>query len=138
MRLRASEVTNRKCRDVDDDGRVRWIDRAKTPTGDRTRERRSSFASASSRSWKVGCRRAIFAEVDRTGLAHHGERIREAATVVRVTPPRAPRNAGVDLGRRGVGRARRRRARPDGSRAGTTSRRVWSRWESSASRSPSA
>jgi integrase len=38
MGLRANEVTNRKCRDVDDDGRVLWIDRAKTRKGARTLE----------------------------------------------------------------------------------------------------
>jgi len=87
MGLRASEVTNRKCRDVDDNGRVLWIDRAKTRKGDRTLEipvviRARLVELVKGRP----AEELIFGEVDRHWLAYHVERLRKAAKVVRVTP----------------------------------------------------
>ena len=82
-----TRATNRTCRDVDDDGRVLWIDRAKTGKGDRTLEipvviREQLVELVKGRP----AEERIFGDVDRHWLARHVERIRKAAKVVRVTP----------------------------------------------------
>ena len=72
---------------MDDDGRVLWIDRAKTRKGDRTLDipvviREQLVELVKGRP----AEERIFGDVDRHWLARHVERIRKAAKVVRVTP----------------------------------------------------
>jgi integrase len=87
LAMRASEITNRVARDVDDGGRILWIERAKTRAGDRQLEipevlRPRLVALAANRA--PGER--LFGDVDRHWLGYHVRRLCKAAKVP-VVPP---------------------------------------------------
>ena len=87
MGMRASEITGRVVRDVDDGARVLWIERAKTRHGDRTlevpealRPRLAELVAGR------GGGEPLFGDVDRHWLGYHVRRICRAAKVP-VVPP---------------------------------------------------
>lgn len=87
MGLRASEITGRAVRDVDDGARVLWIERAKTRKGDRHLEvpavLRPRLAELI-RGRDGG--EQLFGDVDRHWLGRHVRRLCKAAGVPPVTP----------------------------------------------------
>lgn len=87
MGLRASEVTDRLVRDVDDAARVLWISGAKTDAGDRCLEVPSSLRT---RLKKLVTKRdadeKLFGDVDRRWLGYHVRRICTLAEVPVVSP----------------------------------------------------
>lgn len=87
MGLRASEITGRVVRDVDDDGRVLWIDRAKTKAGVRHLEipevLRPGIAQLVA---DRGQAEPLWGDVDRHWLGYHVRRLCRAAGVPVVTP----------------------------------------------------
>lgn len=87
MGLRASEVTNRVVRDVDDGARVLWIDRAKTKAGQRHLEipellRARIAALVAGR----GGGERLWGDVDRHWLGYHVRRLCSVAGVPMVSP----------------------------------------------------
>lgn len=87
MGMRATEVTNRVVRDVDDGARILWIDRAKTAAGDRTLEiplvlRARLTALVAGRN---GGER-LWGDVRRRWLGYHVPRLCKAAKVPEVSP----------------------------------------------------
>ena len=85
--LRASEVTDRVVRDVDDGARVLWIERAKTRAGDRRLEvpelvRPRLAAMVAGR----GGGERLWGDVDRHWLGYHVRRLCGVAGVPEVTP----------------------------------------------------
>lgn len=92
MGMRASEITNRQVRDVDDGGRVLWIDRAKTRKGDRHLEvpevLRGPLLELCKRQDgrpREGEER-LFGDVDRHWVGYHVRRLCRAAKVPEVCP----------------------------------------------------
>jgi integrase len=84
---RASEVTERVCRDLDDDGRLLWIDQAKTRAGVRQlpipellRPRLVALAKGRQPAER------LFGDVTRHWLGHHVGRFCDLAGVPRVSP----------------------------------------------------
>lgn len=87
MGLRASEITDRQVRDVDDGGRVLWIERAKTRKGDRHLEvpevlRAPLLDLCGDRPGDA----QLFAGADRHWVGYHVRRICRAAKVPEVCP----------------------------------------------------
>jgi integrase len=90
--MRASEIANRQVRDVDDGGRVLWIERAKTRKGDRHLEvpevLRGPLLDLCKR--KDGKPRdgedRLFGDVDRHWVGYHVRRLCRAAKVPEVCP----------------------------------------------------
>lgn len=83
---RASEITNRQVRDVDDGARVLWIDRAKTRRGNRQLEIPECLRARLTE--LVAGRRGdqrLWGDVDRHWLRYHVHRLCRAARVPRVT-----------------------------------------------------
>lgn len=85
--LRASEVTKRVVRDVDDGARVLWVDRAKTAAGSRVleiptvlRERMAAWCKGRSGG------EALWGDVDRHWLGRHVRRLCRVAHVTLVSP----------------------------------------------------
>jgi integrase len=87
MGMRASEITNRVVRDVDDGARVLWIDRAKTRAGDRQLEISDILRSrlAALTAGREGGER-LFGDVDRFWIGHHVRRLCKAAGIPIVCP----------------------------------------------------
>jgi len=92
MGMRASEIANRQVRDVDDDGRVLWIDRAKTRAGDRHLEvpevlRDALIALCRDKDGKPREGTAkLFVGVDRHWVGYHVRRLCRVAKVPEVCP----------------------------------------------------
>lgn len=87
MGMRASEITGRAVRDLDDGGRVLWIDRAKTRRGDRHLEvpevlRGPLLELAGGRAGTE----PLFGDVDRHWLGYHVRRLCREAKVPEVCP----------------------------------------------------
>jgi integrase len=87
MGMRASEITGRQVRDVDDRGRVLWIERAKTKRGDRHLEvpevlRAPLLALCESRK----STEPLFGPVDRHWVGYHVRRLCGVAKVPEVCP----------------------------------------------------
>lgn len=87
MGVRASEVTKRVVRDVDDGARVLWIERAKTKAGDRHLEvpevlRASLAALCAGR----GGGEPLFGDVDRHWIGRHARRLCKVAGVLELGP----------------------------------------------------
>lgn len=87
MGLRASEISDRVCRDVDDGGRVLWIERAKTRKGDRHLEvpevlRPALLALTAGRPGDA----RLFGAVDRHWVGYHVRRLCKVAGVPVVCP----------------------------------------------------
>jgi integrase len=87
MAMRASEITDRVARDIDDGGRILWIERAKTRAGDRQLEipevlRLRLVALAANRAPDE----RLFGDVDRHWVGYHVRRLCKAAKVPTVTP----------------------------------------------------
>jgi integrase len=87
MAMRASEITDRVARDVDDGGRILWIERAKTRAGDRQLEipevlRPRLLELAKNRDPNE----KLFGNVDRHWIGYHVRRLCLAAKVP-VVPP---------------------------------------------------
>lgn len=87
MGLRASEITGRQVRDVDDRGRVLWIERAKTRKGDRHLEvpevlRAPLLALCAGRKNTE----PLFGDVDRHWVGYHVRRLCGVAKVPEVCP----------------------------------------------------
>ncbi|HTR53445.1 MAG TPA: tyrosine-type recombinase/integrase [Kofleriaceae bacterium] len=87
MAMRASEITDRVARDVDDGGRILWIERAKTRAGDRQLEipevlRARLLALANNRAPDE----KLFGNVDRHWVGYHVRRLCKAAKVPIVPP----------------------------------------------------
>lgn len=87
MGLRASEITDRTVRDVDDGARVLWIDRAKTRKGDRhlevplvLRPRLAELCAGR------GGGEPLFGDVDRHWVGYHVRRLCKVARVPVVCP----------------------------------------------------
>ena len=87
MGVRASEVTDRVVRDVDDGARILWIDRAKTRAGERhleipiaLRVRMAELVAGR------GGGEPLWGDVDRHWLARHTRRLCRAAKVPVVSP----------------------------------------------------
>jgi len=85
--MRASEIVNRQVRDVDDSGRVLWIERAKTRKGDRHLEvpevlRGPLIEICAGRDSKA----RLFGDVDRHWVGYHVRRLCRAAKVPEVCP----------------------------------------------------
>lgn len=98
MGPRASEVTDRQVRDVDDGGRVFWIERAKTPNGDRALEvpeeiRPLLIALVEGREPLE----PLFGDVDRQWLYYHVRRICKKAGVP-VVGPQGLRGTAASIG----------------------------------------
>lgn len=87
MGLRASEVTNRVVRDVDDGARVLWIERAKTRAGDRQLELPEVLRApiAALCAGRAGGER-LFGDVDRHWFGYHVRRLCKKAGVPIVPP----------------------------------------------------
>lgn len=87
MGMRASEITGRQVRDVDDGGRVLWIERAKTRKGDRHLEIPEVLRTpllelcAGRRSTDL-----LFGDVDRHWVGYHVRRLCDKAKVPVVSP----------------------------------------------------
>lgn len=87
MGLRASEITGRVVRDVDDGARVLWIERAKTRKGNRHLEvpevlRERLAAATKGRAGDA----PLFGDVDRHWLGYHVRRLCRLARVPEVPP----------------------------------------------------
>lgn len=87
MGMRASEITGRQVRDVDDRGRVLWIERAKTRKGDRHLEvpevlRAPLLALCEGRK----STEPLFGDVDRHWVGYHVRRLCGVAKVPEVCP----------------------------------------------------
>lgn len=87
MGMRASEIAHRQVRDVDDGGRVLWIDRAKTRKGDRHLEvpevlREPLLALCAGRK----STEPLFGDVDRHWVGYHVRRLCDVAKVPVVCP----------------------------------------------------
>ncbi len=84
--LRASEVTDRVVRDLDDDGRLLWIPKAKTEAGRRTLEvpaMLQPYLKGLAKNKKPADR--LFTESDRHFLLYHVRRICELADLPAIT-----------------------------------------------------
>jgi integrase len=85
--MRASEITGRVVRDLDDGGRVIWIDKAKTKAGDRALELPDELRD---RLVELAAGKAptdpLWGEVDRHWLGYHVRRLCRVAGVPIVTP----------------------------------------------------
>lgn len=92
MGMRASEITGRQVRDVDDGGRVLWIDRAKTRKGDRHLEvpevlRGPLLALCAKDDGRPrDGTDALFGDVDRHWVGRHVRRLCRVAKVPEVCP----------------------------------------------------
>jgi len=87
MGLRASEVTDRIVRDVDDRARVLWITEAKTDAGERHLEIPRALRPRLARRVKNRApTERLFGDVDRHWLGYHVERLCKAAEVPTVSP----------------------------------------------------
>lgn len=92
MGMRASEITGRQVRDVDDGGRVLWIDRAKTRKGDRHLEvpevlRGPLIALCTKPDGRPrDGEDALFGDVDRHWVGRHVRRLCRVAKVPEVCP----------------------------------------------------
>jgi integrase len=87
MGMRASEITGRAVRDLDDGGRVLWIERAKTRRGDRHLEVPEVLRGPLLE--LAGARRGtepLFGAVDRHWLGYHVRRLCRDAKVPEVCP----------------------------------------------------
>lgn len=87
MGMRASEITGRAVRDLDDGGRVLWIERAKTRRGDRHLEVPEVLRGPLLE--LAGCRKGtepLFGDVDRHWLGYHVRRLCAVAKVPEVCP----------------------------------------------------
>jgi integrase len=87
MGMRASEITGRQVRDVDDGGRVLWIERAKTRRGDRHLEvpevlRTPLLELCAGRK----STEPLFGDVDRHWVGYHVRRLCDKASVPVICP----------------------------------------------------